>query len=522
MQRSRLLRRSFVLSNNNLLVPSLRSCASPLCFATCSNLPPILSSQPPLLTTSISCHSGIKTSHRTFRSTTVSRDIIPFKLTDVGEGITQCEVLKWNVKVGDQIDEFDSVCELQSDKATVEVTSRFKGVVTKIYYKVGELAKVGNPLIDIDTGDSAHPKATASQSEVPVHQPEVIQQHQGSSSPPAPSAPFRNEGLVLTTPAVRRIAKENNIDLRTVRGSGKDGRVMKEDVLLHIENLKGHPQVAASIQMQQQQIQPQPQVQAQVQKQPQPEPQRVHTPTIVISGQDREVEIRGLQRTMVKTMTQANTIPHFGYCDEVELDQLVILREELKPIAESRGVKLSYMPFILKATSLALKQYPILNSSVNADVTKLIYKASHNLGIAMDTPQGLLVPNIKNVQALSIFEIAGELNRLHKLGLEGKLGKDDLSGGTFSLSNIGSIGGTYAKPVLVPPEVAIGALGKIQRLPRFSSDRGPDSDRIVAKRLMMVSWSADHRVIDGATMANFSNLWKKYLENPKTMLIDLR
>lgn len=297
---------------------------------------------------------------------------------------------------------------------------------------------------------------------------------------------------------------------------------MKEDVLLHIENLKGHPQVAASIQMQQQQIQPQPQVQAQVQKQPQPEPQRVHTPTIVISGQDREVEIRGLQRTMVKTMTQANTIPHFGYCDEVELDQLVILREELKPIAESRGVKLSYMPFILKATSLALKQYPILNSSVNADVTKLIYKASHNLGIAMDTPQGLLVPNIKNVQALSIFEIAGELNRLHKLGLEGKLGKDDLSGGTFSLSNIGSIGGTYAKPVLVPPEVAIGALGKIQRLPRFSSDRGPDSDRIVAKRLMMVSWSADHRVIDGATMANFSNLWKKYLENPKTMLIDLR
>jgi len=219
---------------------------------------------------------------------------------------------------------------------------------------------------------------------------------------------------------------------------------------------------------------------------------------------------------MAKTMTTANTVPHFGYCDEIVVDQLARLRDELKPLADSRGVKLSYMPFILKAVSLALKRYPILNSSVNPEVTKLLYKASHNLGVAMDTPNGLIVPNIKDVQVLSIFEIAQELNRLHRLGKEGKLAKADLTGGTFTLSNIGAIGGTYAKPVLMPPEVAIGALGRIQRLPRFD-----DKGAVVPSQVMVVSWSADHRVIDGATMANFSNLWKNYLENPKAMLLDL-
>ena len=164
---------------------------------------------------------------------------------------------------------------------------------------------------------------------------------------------------------------------------------------------------------------------------------------------------KGLQRAMAKTMTASNAVPHFGYCDEVDMDQLASLREELKGVAEKRGVKLSYLPIILKATSLALKQYPILNSSVNTDVTSLIYKSSHNLGLAMDTPQGLIVPNIKNVQTKSVLEIAAELNRLHKLATEGKLGREDLTGGTFTLSNIGSIGGTYAKPVIMLPEVTL-------------------------------------------------------------------
>ncbi|KAL2089286.1 hypothetical protein ACEWY4_013974 [Coilia grayii] len=220
---------------------------------------------------------------------------------------------------------------------------------------------------------------------------------------------------------------------------------------------------------------------------------------------------------MVKTMTTALKIPHFGYCDEVDLTQLLLLRAELKGVAESRGVKLSYMPFFIKAASLGLLHFPILNASVDKACQNITYKAAHNIGLAMDTTQGLLVPNVKNVQVLSVFEIATELNRLQNLGSTGQLSTQDLTGGTFTLSNIGSIGGTYAKPVILPPEVAIGALGKVQVLPRF----GP-RDEVVKAHIMKVSWSADHRIIDGATMCRFSNLWKSYLENPATMLLDLK
>lgn len=171
----------------------------------------------------------------------------------------------------------------------------------------------------------------------------------------------------------------------------------------------------------------------------------------------------------------------------------------------------------LQAVSLALTEFPILNSIVDANCENITYKAAHNIGIAMDTPEGLVVPSVKNVQTLSIYDIAVELNRMQTLGAAGKLTNAELTGGTFSLSNIGVIGGTYARPVILPPEVAIGALGKLQRLPRFD-----DKGNVVSKEIMCVSWSADHRIIEGATMARFSNLWKSYLENPGLMLLYMR
>jgi len=199
------------------------------------------------------------------------------------------------------------------------------------------------------------------------------------------------------------------------------------------------------------------------------------------------------------------------------------------------------MPLMLKALSVSLRAFPVLNSHTNADCTSYIQRARHNIGVAMDTPAGLLVPNIKDVQARTVFEIAQELNRLQALGREGKLSTDDLSGGTFTLSNIGVIGtrlllqsrqreiahssvvvvllvgGTYASPVLFLPEVAIGALGKVQKLPRFNSD-----GQVEAVHIVNISWSADHRVIDGATMARFGNMWKNLLENPALLLAELR
>lgn len=220
---------------------------------------------------------------------------------------------------------------------------------------------------------------------------------------------------------------------------------------------------------------------------------------------------------MVQTMNAANAVPQLGFGDEINVDALYDLRAHLNKDASKHGVKLSYMPFIIKATSLALKQFPQLNAHANAECTQVTHKAMHNIGLAMDTPRGLLVPNVKDVASKSILDIALDMQRLAKLGQEGKIGRDDLTGGTFTISNIGTIGGTYLNPILVVPEVVIGALGAFQTLPRFDA-----AMNVKATRVMNISWSADHRVVDGATIARFSKLWKYYLEHPTAMMLETK
>ena len=221
---------------------------------------------------------------------------------------------------------------------------------------------------------------------------------------------------------------------------------------------------------------------------------------------------------MVQTMTAANAVPQLGFSDEICVDALYEVRAALNKEAQAKyGVKLSYMPFILKAASLALLQFPQLNAHTNADCSTVTHRAQHNLGLAMDTPRGLVVPNIKDVANKSVLEIALDMQRLAKLGAEGKLGRDELTGGTFTISNIGTIGGTYLSPILVVPEVVIGALGGLQTLPRYDAQMN-----VKPTRVMNVSWSADHRVVDGATMARFSKTWQAYLENPASMLLHLK
>ncbi|XP_030582928.1 lipoamide acyltransferase component of branched-chain alpha-keto acid dehydrogenase complex, mitochondrial isoform X1 [Archocentrus centrarchus] len=436
--------------------------------------------------------------------------IVQFKLSDIGEGITEVTVKEWYVKEGDKVSQFDSICEVQSDKASVTITSRYDGVIKKLYYDTDTTAIVGKPLVDIETESSS----------------EVIQEEDVVETPAMAREEHTHQEIkghkTQATPAVRRLAMENNIKLSEVVGTGKDGRILKEDILNFLAKQTGAILPPTPFQ----EIQTPPQapaaavpvaaaagpVRTKVAVKPPPT-----TPKPVFTGKDVTEPLKGFQKVMVKTMTAALKIPHFGYCDEVDLSRLVALRSELKPIADSRGVKLSYMPFFIKAASLGLLHFPILNASVDEGCQNITYKASHNIGLAMDTGQGLLVPNVKNVQFLSVFEIAQELNRLQTLGASGQLGTADLTGGTFTLSNIGSIGGTYAKPVILPPEVAIGALGKIQVLPRF--DVG---GQVVPAHIMKVSWSADHRIIDGATMCRFSNLWREYLENPASMVLDLK
>ncbi|KAM4738614.1 lipoamide acyltransferase component of branched-chain alpha-keto acid dehydrogenase complex, mitochondrial [Anableps anableps] len=434
------------------------------------------------------------------------RPVVQFKLSDIGEGIMEVTVKEWYVKEGDKVSQFDSICEVQSDKASVTITSRYDGVIRKLYYDVDGTALVGKPLVDIETESGSE----LSQEEDVVETPAMTREehtHQEIKG-----------HKTQATPAVRRLAMENNIKLSEVVGTGKDGRILKEDILNFLAKQTGAILPPAPLF---QEIQPPAPAPAAPAARPVSTPAGVEPPTTtpkpVFTGKDVTEPLKGFHRAMVKTMMAALKIPHFGYCDDVDLSRLVLLRSELKPTAERRGVKLSYMPFFIKAASLGLLHFPILNSSLDEGCQNITYKASHNIGLAMDTSQGLLVPNVKNVQLLSVFEIAQELNRLQALGAAGQLGKAELSGGTFTLSNIGSIGGTYAKPVILPPEVAIGALGKIQVLPRFDPD-----GRVIPAHIMKVSWSADHRIIDGATMCRFSNLWREYLENPASMVLDLK
>lgn len=289
----------------------------------------------------------------------------------------------------------------------------------------------------------------------------------------------------MATPAVRRLARENNVDLAHVPGSGKLGRILKEDMLSY---LAAPPAASATSALP---VQPPP-------------------------GADEWSEpLKGVAKAMVKSMTAAAAVPHLGYCDEIEMDKLMEVRTRLQKLAGD--TRMSFLPFMIKAASLALKKYPTLNARISQDGASIIYRKSHNIGFALASPEGLLVPNVKNVQDKTLLEVAEELQRLIIAGRENKLSPQDFAGGSLTLSNIGTVGGTYTSPVLLLPEVVIGGLGKIQRLPRYD-----EHDNVVPVNIMNVSWSADHRLVDGMTIASFSNLWKQYLENPDSMLLEAK
>ena len=409
-----------------------------------------------------------------------------FILPDIGEGIVECEVVEWLVAEGDTIAEDQPLVELMTDKAVVQIPAHKSGVITRLYYQQGEIAKVHSPLFALrpDGGATGPSPATA-------------QQSQPTPAVPAPACAqgAAAGGKALASPAVRRIAREHALDIATVPGSGRDGRVLKEDILRFVGEL---PQQAAASAVS-------------------PAPAPPTKAPVAVSGAVRVEPIRGIKAAMAKQMVLAtSTIPHFTYGDEVDVSALLALRQQLKPKAEAQGVRLTLMPFIMKALALAVQAYPILNSRVNADCSEIHYLPHCNIGMAVDSKVGLLVPNIKRVETLSVLAIAAEVQRITEAARTGRVAQEDLSGGTISISNIGALGGTYAVPVINAPEVAIVALGKTQRLPRFD-----DAGQVVARSIMNISWSGDHRVIDGGTIARFSNLWQSYLEDPAAMLLEL-
>jgi 2-oxoisovalerate dehydrogenase E2 component (dihydrolipoyl transacylase) len=394
-----------------------------------------------------------------------------FVLPDIGEGIVECQILEWKVKEGDLIEEDQVVADVSTDKAIVEIPSVYSGRVTKLHYSCGDVAAVHSVLFSIETNDEFAKDEKPAYEEPPSAPNELVK------SQPTP----KSEQPILTTPAVRKLAREHQLDLKKISGSGKSGRILKEDIQGYLSEQKAE----------------------------------ALAPVVDINADSTEA-IVGVRKIMALKMSEAvTTIPHFAYVDEVDVTELVGLRSQLKS-EYADIVNITLMPLFIKSLSLALIKYPIMNSRVDDTANQITYLGNHNIGMAVDGKSGLLVPNIKHVQKLSILSIAQEVDRLTKAARDGVINPGELKGGTITLSNIGAIGGISAAPIINKPEVAIAALGKIQKLPRFDT-----SGQLQERKIMTVSWSGDHRVIDGATIARFNNYWKSYLENPVSMLATL-
>jgi len=425
--------------------------------------------------------------------------IVPFLLADIGEGIADVEVLQWFVSPGDTVKQFDRVCEVQSDKATVEITSRYDGVIESLSTH-DDIVKVGSPLMHIIVEDDNQEGAGGfdSANDIPnntrTYNDKMEEDNPPMTMKPIPPLPSGTSSSpkILATPAVRKLILDNDIDFNSISGSGPNGLVLKTDVLKILGNVENH------------------EIESLEQKKLQTKDASFH---LLNSANDEAISIRGYHRIMVKTMEESLSIPHMCYADEINMDEILKVRETLGE------VRPSILPFTIKAASLSIQEFPILNSSIDVDKMTIKYHSSHNVGVAMDSSRGLVVPVVKGCQNLSILEIAEELIRLKEAALSGNITENETTGATFSLSNIGAIGGTYMSPIVTSPQVAIGAIGRIQRLPRFVSS---DSLKVKETSIMKVSWAADHRAIDGATLARFSNKWKILVENPTSMLVSMR
>ena len=428
-----------------------------------------------------------------------------FILPDIGEGIVECELVKWLVSEGDMIEEDQPVVEVMTDKALVEIPAPHKGQVKRLYYKEGDIAKVHAPLFELSEEGSEQEKSVtnsgddsateeATESPAPASQ-KADTKKQASDSAGSNETTSAAEIKTPASPAVRRLMREYDLSLGHISGSGRDGRVLKEDVLAHLKQPEGQTDESAGVQSGKQSA------------------KRSNT----TDQQIRIEPIKGMKAVMAKRMVAAaSSIPHFIFSEDIDVTELLALRAQLKPLAEANGSRLTLMPFIMKAMALAILDYPILNSRVNDEVTEIHYQPQCNIGMAVDSKAGLMVPNIKGVEHLSLLEIADEVARLTEAAREGRVAQDDLKGGTITISNIGALGGTYASPIINAPEVAIVALGRTQTLPRFD-----EVGNVTARSIMPVSWAGDHRIIDGGTIARFSNCWKGYLESPQSMLLHL-
>jgi len=379
-----------------------------------------------------------------------------FVLPDLGEGITEGEIRRWLVKEGDAINEHQTILEVETDKAVVEVPSPKKGFVQKIRKLEGEIAKVGDILLTI-TEKLEEKKEEKKSFGVVGRLPEAEE--------------------ILATPAVRNLAKRLGVDIEKVKGTGPMGRITEDDV------------VKAS--------------------------GKVTDLTKDQFGSIERVQIKGVRRSIAKNLLASmRTAAFVTGMDDADVSALWQLREKEKRIALAKGIRLTFLPFFMKAVQHALAAYPKINASVDEAGEEVVVKKYFNIGVAVDTPEGLMVPVVKDVDKKTILELAKELQELSIKAKERKIKLEELKGSTFTISNFGSFGGTYATPIINYPDVAILGTGKI-------SDRPWVKDgQIVIRKVLSLSLTFDHRVVDGAEAAQFLNKIIQYLEDPDQIFIE--
>ena len=405
-----------------------------------------------------------------------------FKFPDVGEGITEGEIVKWFVKEGDEVKEHQALGEIETDKAIVEMPSPYSGIVLKIAIKEGDTVKVGDILVVIgEKGEKLAEVKEEIKKEPEVKPAGVVGYLE--EAPEEEIKPTSQE--VLATPAVRKLAKELNVDLSTIKGSGPGGRITEDDLK---KPKKADEEEAPGLKV---------------------------TRKYDMWGYVDRIPLKGIRKIISEHMTKsAFTAPHVTHFDDIDATKLSEARDEMKKEAEMKGIKLTYLPFVIKAVIAALKQYPRINASLDDENETVIVKKYYNIGIAVDTEAGLMVPVIKGVDKKHIYDIGREANELAEKCRNRTVDLMDLKGGSFTITNIGSIGGLYATPIINYPEVAILMTGKMHEKLVL------EDDKIKVKKIMPLSLSFDHRVIDGADAARFVNTVKQYLENPDMILAE--
>jgi pyruvate dehydrogenase E2 component (dihydrolipoamide acetyltransferase) len=397
-----------------------------------------------------------------------------FKLPDIGEGVAEGEILKWLVKEGEAVKEDQSLVEVMTDKVNVQIPSPKDGTIAKILVKEGEVVKVGRAILVIEF---AGPAPAAAAPTEPRSQPAPVQAATTAAQVLQGPAP---QDRVLAAPATRRLARELGVDITSVKGTGPNGRVTDDD-------LRAGPRAV---------------------------PETPKAPTA--AGDEERVPLRGVRKVTAERMTKSfHTIAQVTLVDEVDMTELVLLKEAFKGSAEKRGVKLTFLPFVIKAVIPALKEFPYVNSTLDEGNGEIVLKKRYNLGIATDTPSGLLVPVLKDADRKDIFELSAEIERLAGMARAGELGRDEVQGSTFTITNLGSIGGLFATPIVNYPEVAILGTHRISKRPVVRDGR------IEAREMMYLSLSFDHRVMDGAYGARFMNRMIEIIQDPKKILSEI-